>query len=225
MPGRLRYATAILLFTLAASGCSGGSGGEEADLPDGADTLTSSAEAMAELSTARFDLEVEGTVGDSSVRAASIQVTREGDAAGTVSLDEGGQVTESEVVFVGGTLYLKGPTGGFQQVPAALAADIYDPTVLLDPDNGVAALLRSGTDAVTEAREEVEGVDAYRIKATFAGAEVAGLIPGLEADTSGVIWVGVEDNRVVQARFTLPDGEATVRLSDFDEAAEITAPE
>jgi len=222
MSGRHRFPIFALLFALAAAGCSGGG---EADLPDGAETLASSADAMAELSTARFALDVEGTVGDSSVRSAAIQVTREGDAAGTVTLDEGGQVTESEVVFVGGTLYLQGPTGGFQEVPAALAADIYDPTVLLDPDNGVAALLRSGSDAVTEAREEVEGVDAYRIKATFAGAALAGLIPGLEEDTSGLIWVGVQDSRVVQARFTLPDGEATVRLSDFDEPADITAPE
>lgn len=221
MSGRRRLPLFPLLLVLLVAGCSGG--GE--DLPDAAQLLARSADAMTDLTTARLDLEVEGIVGDSAVRAAALQVTREGAAAGTVTLDQGGQVTESEFVFLGGTLYLQGPTGGFQEVPAALAADIYDPTVLLDPDGGIPALLRNGSDAVTEARDDVDGVDAYRVQATFSGTALSGLIPGLEEATSGLIWIGVEDARVVQARFDLPDGKATVRLSDFDEPADITAPE
>ncbi|MDQ3988357.1 MAG: LppX_LprAFG lipoprotein [Actinomycetota bacterium] len=217
----LRFPALLLLFALLAAGCSGG--GEE--LPDGAQLLTRSADSMSTVRTVRLDLDVEGTVGGFSVQGASAQVTREGDAAGTATLDQGGQVTELEFVFTGGTLYLQGPTGGFQEVPAALASSVYDPTVILDPQNGIPALLRRGNGAVTEAREEVGGVGAYRVRATFPGAVLSGLVPNLEQDTSGLVWIGVDEPRLVQARFPLPNGTATVRLSDFDVPANITAPQ
>jgi len=181
---------------------------------------------MEGLSTARLVLDIEGTIGISGIRAATAQVTREGEATGSVSSsrDEGSELFEFEFVFADGTLYVRQATGGFQVVPPALASDSYDPSVLLDPDKGIPALLRSGTDAVTEAREQVDRVDSHRVKATFAGAALA-LIPGLDEEASGLIWVGVDDSRVVQVRFTVPDGVATMRLSDFDEPADITAPE
>ncbi|HYZ09211.1 MAG TPA: LppX_LprAFG lipoprotein [Pseudonocardiaceae bacterium] len=220
MSRRLRFPVLLFLFTLLAAGCSGV--GEE--LPDGAQLLTRSADAMAAVRTARLDLDVQGTVGGFSVQGAAAQVTREGDAAGTVTLDQGGQVTELEFVFTGGTLYLQGPTGGFRELPAALASSVYDPTVILNPQNGVPVLLRRGTGAVTEAREEVGGVGAYRVRATFPGAVLSGLVPGLEQDTSGLVWIGANESRLVQARFPLPNGTATVRLSDFNAPADITAP-
>ena len=220
MSRRLRFPVLLFLFTLLAAGCSGG--GEE--LPDGAQLLARSADAMAAVRTARLDLDVQGTVGGFSVQGAAAQVTREGDAAGTVTLDQGGQVTELEFVFTGGTLYLQGPTGGFRELPAALASSVYDPTVILSPQNGVPALLRRGTGAVTEAREEVGGVGAYRVRATFPGTVLSGLVPGLEQDTSGLVWIGANESRLVQARFPLPNGTATVRLSDFNAPADITAP-
>lgn len=218
----LRFPVLLLLFALLVAGCSGG-GGEE--LPDGTQLLTRSADAMSAVRTVRLSLDVEGTVGGFSVQGAAAQVTREGDAAGTATLDQGGQVTELEFVFTGGTLYLQGPTGGFQEVPAALASSVYDPTVILDPQNGIPALLRRGNGAVTEAREEVGGVGTYRVRATFPGAVLSGLVPNLEQDTSGLVWIGVDDSRLVQARFPLPNGAATVRLSDFDAPANITAPQ
>nr|MBA3575597.1 LppX_LprAFG lipoprotein [Pseudonocardiales bacterium] len=112
MPRRLRFPVLALLFTLLAAGCSGG--GEE--LPEAPQLLARSADAMAAVSTARFDLDVQGTVGGFSVQGAAAQVTREGQAAGTVTLDQGGQVSELEFVFTGGMLYLQGSTGGFREV-------------------------------------------------------------------------------------------------------------
>ena len=221
MPRCLRFPVLLLLFALLAAGCSGG----DEELPEGAQLLTRSADAMSTVRTARLNLDVQGTVGGFSVQGAAAQVTREGDAAGTVTLDQGGQVTELEFVFTGGTLYLQGPTGGFREVPAALASSIYDPTLILSPQNGIPALLRRGTGAVTEAREGVSGVDAYRVRATFPGAVLSGLVPGLEQDTNGLVWIGVDEPQLVQARFPLPNGAATVRLSDFDAPANITAPQ
>ena len=49
-------------------------------------------------------------------------------------------------MLVGGKLYLKGATGGFAEVPAALAGSVYDPSAILDPDKGVAKVLASVTE-------------------------------------------------------------------------------
>jgi len=223
MSHRARPSLLVLLITLLLAGCSGGGDGGE-DLPAGADLLTRSAEAMAAVTTARFSLGVEGTLAGFPVQGAQAQLTREGDAAGTVTLEQGGQVNELQFVLTGGSLYLQGPTGGFQKLPAALAGSVYDPSVILDPQRGIPALLRAGTAATTEAREQVGGVDAYRVRATFPAAALGGLVPGAVADTTGQVWIGVDGSRLVQARFPLPEATATVRLSDFDAPADITPP-
>ena len=57
MPRRLRFPVLALLFTLLAAGCSGG--GEQ--LPEAPQLLNRSADAMAAVRTARFDLDVQGT--------------------------------------------------------------------------------------------------------------------------------------------------------------------
>lgn len=220
MPRRARPSLLVLLLTLLLVGCSGGGD----DLPPGGELLTRSADAMAAVTTARFALDVEGTLAGFPVQGAQAQLTREGDAAGTVILARGEQVSELEFVLTGGSLYLQGPTGGFQKLPAALASSVYDPSAILDPQRGIPALLRSATGATTEAREEVGGVDAYRVRATFPAPVLSGLVPGVTADTSGLVWIGVENSRLVQARFQLPQATATVRLSDFDAPADIAPP-
>ena len=92
---------------------------------------------------------------------------------------------EYQLVVTGGVLYLKGPTGGFSQLPLASAAAIYDPTAILDPERGMAALLSGADQGVTQAREVVEGVDAYRVSAAFPADRVATLVPGVAAAGAG----------------------------------------
>jgi len=219
MPRRVRFPVLTLLLALLVAGCTGGE-----ELPDGAQLLNRSADAMAAVQTARFALDVQGTVAGFSVQGANAQLTRQGDAAGTVTLNQGGQVAELEFVLTDGTLYLQGPTGGFRQLPAALASSVYDPAAILDPERGIPALLRGGTAAVTEAQEQVGGVDTYRVRARFPAAVLSDLIPGVAQATTGQVWIGVEQSRLVQARFPLPQGTATVRLSDFNAPADITPP-
>lgn len=209
----------LLLLALLAS-CSGGG-----QRPDAAPLLARSAQAMRQVDTVRFDISVEGGgVGEFAIRAAQGQLTRRGDAKGTVRLDQFGQLVELRFVLVDGNAYVQGPTGGFQAAP--YATQVYDPSTILDPHHGVAALLARATQATTETRTEVDGVDAYRVRATFPGAVLDGLVPGLTTDTRGTVWVGAGRNRLLQARFPLPGGgSATVRLFDFGAPARITAPQ
>lgn len=209
----------LALLALAVPACAGGE-----ELPDGAQLLSRSAETMREVNSARFALELEGNVGGLLIESAQGRLTREGEAAGTATITQGGQLSELEFVLTGDTLYLKGPTGGFRELPASFAASVYDPSTILDARRGVAALLEGATGAVTEARESVNGVDAYRVGATFPAEVLGGLIPAVTKDTKGQVWIGAQRPYLVQARFELPGGIVTVRLSDFDAPVDIAPP-
>ncbi len=195
-------------------------------LPDGARLLADSSTAMRTVTSTRFNVDVQGNVPEIRLQSANGQLTQEGSAKGTASLEQGGQVVELEFVILGETLYLRPPTGPVQKLPSSLAGAVYDPSVILDPDRGVAAVLASGTGATTEAREQVGGVDSYRLRVNFPAQPLSTLVPGPPRDKTGQIWIAVQGSRLVQAQFpaTDPEGRITVRFSEYDVPVEITAP-
>ena len=219
---RLLAMLAALVIALITS-CDGGA---EQALPDGTRLLADSAAAMRTVTSARFNVNTQGNVPEINLRSANGQLTREGSAKGTASLDRGGQIVELEFVILGDRLYLRPPTGPIQELPLSLAGAVYDPSVILNPDRGVAAVLASGTGATTEAREQISGVDTYRLRVNFPKQPLSTLVPGPPQDKTGQIWIAVQGSRLVQAQFpaTDPEGTITVRFSEYDVPVEVTAP-
>jgi lipoprotein LprG len=225
-PTRVLAALAVVA-TLLLAGCSG----SEADLPAGAELLTRSAEAMRQVQSAALDIEVDQALTAIPIRAASGSLTATGDAVGTATLSQGGAPVEFEFLVTGGQLYLKGPTGGFgPPIPVSFASSFYDPTALLDPDRGVAQLLATAMAGETQAREEVDGVDSYRVPASFGPDAVASLVPGVTEPVDGLLWIDAATSRLVRAELQVPNGPdgatapVAVRLSEFDAPVTVTAP-
>ncbi len=216
---KLALTLLVALLGLVVGGCSGG--GQE--LPDAQQLLARAADTMREVSSARFVLEPAGSPSGLLIEGAQGRLTRQGEAAGTVSIQRGGDLAELEFVLTGDSLYLKGPTGGFQELPASFASSVYDPSLILDPERGVAALLESATSATTEAREQVNGVNTYRVRATFP-ADVLGQLLPVTPDTQGQVWIGTQRPYLVQARFELSGGAVIVRLSEFGAPVDIAPP-
>lgn len=226
---RLR-AIALLLALLAAvvAGCGGDSddGGDGA-APDGGGSdptalLAASAEAMRRVTTTAFDLSVEGDAPALPVSAADGTLTRDGDAQGTATTRQLGVTLELRYVLVADELFLEGPTGGFQRLGAGVLP--YDPSIILDADRGLPALLEAGRDAALEGSEDVDGVATRRVRATFPATLLAPLVPGTTADAQGEVWVATEGDRTVRVRFPVTGGTVTIDLSDFDAPVDITAP-
>jgi lipoprotein LprG len=217
---RLALTLLLALLGLAVGGCSGG--GQE--LPNAQLLLTRAADTMREVSSARFVLELAGSPSGLVIEGAQGQLTRRGEAVGTVSIQRGGELAELEFVLTGGTLYLKGPTGGFQELPASVASSVYDPSIILDGRRGVPALLENATGATTEAREQVNGVDAYRVRATFPADVLGGLLPAVSPNNQGQVWIGAQRPYLVQARFELSGGAVIVQLSEFGAPVDIAPP-
>jgi lipoprotein LprG len=200
---------------------------QEAGLPDGTRLLADSATAMRTVTSTRFNVDVKGNALEIPFRSATGQLTREGAAQGTVQRDQGGQVVELTVVVLGDKLYVRGATGPFLKLDASNLSAFYDPRPILDPDRGIAAVLASGREATTEAREQVGGVDTYRLQVNFPVQPLGTLLPGPDQeDKTGQIWIAVQGSRLVQAQFpaTDPESTITIRFSEYDVPVDITAP-
>ncbi|MEV1290177.1 LppX_LprAFG lipoprotein [Micromonospora sp. NPDC049679] len=231
---RLAALTAVLLTLslTALTGCTrgdrpgAGAGQNQGGLPPAADLLSASATEMRSVQIARFEIATSGAGEMLGITGAKGVITRAGDAEGTAQLAQGGNPVELTFVVKGDTLYVKGLTGGWQKVPLAAAATVYDPSALLSPDRGVAHVIATAQDGRTEAREPVDGVETYKVKATFDTKALTTLVPGLNEKITGSLWIGVE--RPLLHRIELPvrnrTGTITVSFSGFGEPATISAP-
>lgn len=215
-------ALAAMTALLAAAGCSGDQDGSR---PDGAELLQAAADEMAQVETVAVRLEADTEIGGVPVREVEGVLTQGGEAQGTALVDQFGQLLEVNFVVLDGTFHFQ-LLGGWQELPLAEATDFYDPTTMLDPDRGVADLLRTATNPTVQRRDG----DRYEVTAEFGGGALTGLVPGAADGTSGTVWIGVDRPLLHRAELPVPadgEGEAgtlSVHLSEFDRPVEIRAP-
>lgn len=220
-----RRAAAILACLLVVAGCGGG----DADLPAVEELLPAAADEMAGVETTRMVVETEAGLTELALRRVDGRLTRSGDAVGTAAIEQFGALMEISFVVVGDTFYYQ-LIGGWQELPLSEASTLYDPSAILDPERGVAHLLRAATDGTVEARETVSGVDVYRVSATLPGEALGSLLPGVVESAPGTLWIGAERPLLHRAEVTLAGaaggeaGTATVTWSEFDTPVEISAP-
>ncbi|GAB1516499.1 LppX_LprAFG lipoprotein [Actinophytocola sp. KF-1] len=225
----------ILLVTLAftaavATACSSDEPADNGDLPDAAGLLSDAAASTAEITSAHFTLTVNGEISGLPVKSAEGDLTREGGAGGaakgTVSMDFMGSLFEGEFVLVDDSVYIKGATGGFNKLPASMVRSVYDPAAILDPDKGIANVLKNVKDARTEGTEDVDGVSTYKVTGKVTKDVVSSLVPGINSDVDITFWLRQDDgHQPVKASVKVPEGTVDVTLSDVNKQVEITAPQ
>lgn len=228
MMRRILFVT-LALTTAFATSCSSG-GSDAGSLPDGAGLLKEAASSTANVKSAHFTLTVNGEIKDLPVKKAEGDLTREGGkggaAKGTVSMELMGSLFEGDFVLVDDSLFIKGPTGGWQKLPASLVRGLYDPAAILDPDRGVAYVLSSAKNAKTEGTEDIDGVATYRVTSKVAKDVVANLVPGVSSDVDVTFWVRQDDgHQPVKASVKMGEPTVDVTLSDIDKQVSITAPQ
>lgn len=224
-------ATAFLVSALALSGCTKKAADTPSELPSGAQLMAEGDKAMSDVKSAHFTLKVDGEVKGLSVSHAEGDLTREGSAQGTAKAKQFGMVVELTFIIVGQDLFIKGPTGGYQKMPLATAADVYDPSAILDPQRGAAKLLRTAKNPKTEARESVDGKDAYKVSFEPDTAALSSLVPAKLTGVKGLVWLDVDTKRIAKAEFKVPasgsDPEATITVTftNYDAPVTISAPQ
>ncbi len=216
------------MFAGACKGGDDGDGGKRAGGPDATATLRQSAQAMGAVQSVALALSTEDKP-QIPVRGGDIKLLKSGDAEGTIQLAQAGQTVEMNLVALGDAFYIKAVTGGWRKLPKAMAATMYDPSAVLDPQRGISKLLTSVSGAKTEATEEVAGKDAHRIAVTLPREALGDLVPGINQDVPGKVWVSAADHRLLRVRGDLPaegGGKASVTIdfTEFDKPYQIAAP-
>ena len=232
---RTRALLAVSMVLVALTGCTRKSKKDDVEkvdpnLPAAEGLLKESAAAMGGIKTAKFLITADGTIAGVALKRADGVLTKEGNAQGTAQVEQMGATVELAFTIVGQTMYLKGPTGDYQQLPLALAASVYDPSAILDPNRGIAKVIGTATEGKTEASEAVDGQDTYRIAAQSSAETLVNVVPGVTGKVPGKFWVAKDSKRLLKAAWTLPavgdapGGTVTVTFKEFDAPVTVTAP-
>jgi lipoprotein LprG len=198
-------------------------------LPDGTALVSQSATAMRNVQSAHITIDTAGDIGAIPLRTAEGDLTRVGDAKGSIKLLTLGVVLQLDFVVVGQDYFIKGLSGGWQKQSAADVATFYDPSGILDPTRGVAKVLSTATNARTEAAESVNGVDSFRVGVSLDSSAVAGVVPGVPNGITGKLWIDQSSKRLVRAVLSVPSttgkpGVVTINLTDLDKPVTVSAP-
>ncbi|MEV4134340.1 LppX_LprAFG lipoprotein [Dactylosporangium sp. NPDC049742] len=222
-----------LLFVL--TGCTSKSKEDDAgkadpNLPAADGLLKESATAMGGITSAKFLITADGTIAGVALKRADGVLTKEGNAQGTAQVEQMGATVDMAFTIVGQTMWLKGPTGDYQQLPLALAASVYDPSAILSPDRGIAKVLGTATNGKTEATESVDGQEAYRVSTDNSSQTLANVVPGVTGSVPGKFWIAKDGKKLLKAAFTLPavgeakGGTVTIKFKEFDAPVTIAPP-
>ena len=221
---RILVGACALLVTFTAAAC-GSDDAPSEPLPDASTLIQDAAAATRDIESTHFTIEVNGTIPGLAVHSLDGDLTRSGRPRAP-ALEQAGQLVEVSFVLVDDTLYLKGLTGGYQKIPAALSSSIYDPSAVLDPERGVAKLLTSLRDPRTEGTDELDGVATYMVSGDLAEDVLAGVVPGVNTGAEVTFWLRADDEPLpVRATAVLnDDASVDITLSDVNKPVTVEPP-
>ncbi len=216
---------ALLAAALLVSGCSKKA---EEPLPDAAGLINQSIATTKTLKSAHLEIVVNGTIDGLPVKTLSGDLTNVPGVAikGSSTISMGGSDVDIELVVLEGTLYAAlTPNSWLDMGPAA---DVYDPSVILNPDTGLANMLASVTEPKSAGFATIDGVPTVKITGKVGPEAVNNLIPQLNAtgDLPATVWIEKDaPNQLVQAQIDQSEGNnVQLTLSDWDKPVTVTKP-
>ena len=212
----------------------------QAPVPEPADLLFNSAEAMSELDSYRVTMEADLTVGSGGLTL-EIPVNVVVDYAspdrsrGVSSIDFGFFKTEVEFITVGDDFYFTDPeTGEWSRGGGGDLLPLINPEQLLDFGDSGALYDFSGLShndsGTVSGPEDINGVPTYRLSYSI-GEQAAGSIDSGLGEMNVDLWIGVEDSLLhrleVNGQLSLDDGQggssSVVPLDDLSGDVELEA--
>lgn len=229
---RLNKATRMLAALGAAAvlvaGCSSSDTSTE-NLPDAAELLQQSSQTTKGLQSAHLDITVTGTIEGLPLKTLTGDLTNVPATAvqGQATISMGGSDVDAGLIVIDNILYASlTPDSWLDLGPAA---DIYDPSTILNPNGGLSAMLDSFTEPTSEAAENVNGVDTVKVSGKVSADSVNALIPQLKATEAipASAWIEKDgDHNLVQAQLDPSDGNSIqVKLSEWNKPVTVTKPQ
>ncbi|GAA4549602.1 LppX_LprAFG lipoprotein [Amycolatopsis samaneae] len=185
---RLRLVLALVLGLT--SGCAAS---PEPPLPAGAELVSAAARTFATVRSTHFSLGVNGVLPGFPLRQIEGDATLDDGGRATGSADVQDDVRRTKFTFDlrGGEVTRTDPSGTSRgPVPPEYAVP-----ALLGPDGGLRRLLDGVGSAVTERRERVEDVDAFRVGGVVPAAVATRVLPQIHADVIVKVWMSESEPR------------------------------
>lgn len=207
-------------------------------IADPAAQIAAAAENTASLDGAHLDLDVAGTVPDLNAKKVTADlVTTPDDAAkgeATVVLGtKDPQEVAAPFVYVDGVLYADIAGDGY--LSYGDGKSIYDVSVFLDPENGLANVLREFRDPTEIGSETIAGVETRQINGTVPAGALAALtgarqiVGPRDAPVPTTVWLTTGTNQLARLVFGPDPADSattiTVDLSDWNKTVEVTKPD
>jgi hypothetical protein len=201
---------------------------------DGTALLRLAAEKSQSAQAFHFKLDFTGafTADNPPVTSAEGDIRRPDDVSAVGLVRSGSVLLEIRLISVGGRLFLKSATGGWQQVPPAFAGSVFSPSALFASETGLFAILPKGTQARQTGDESVGADATHRVEARFTTDQIAAFLPGVQRGQTlqAKLWIGHNDHRLRRAVLSgrmydaQKDTVATVELGAFDKPVRIEPP-
>jgi lipoprotein LprG len=217
----------LSIATALVGGCSS-SKKSSGPLPDAATLLQQSSQTTKNVRSMHLVVSVNGKIKGLAVKTltgdlnSAPNTAAKGDAKITVS----GSDIDAPFVVYEGTLYAALTPNKWADF--GRAADIYDPSLILNPDTGVANMLAKFTNAKSQARETINGQDTIRITGNVPADAVNQLVPQLRASQPlpSTVWIQESgDHQVVQAKLDQSAANSIqMTLSNWNAPVQVTKP-
>lgn len=208
-------------------GCSSSSSTSSEPLPDAAGLLQQSAATTKGLKSAHLEITVNGKIEGLPVKKLTGDLTNVPATAvqGNATITMGGSDVDAGLVVIDGTLYASlSPNSWLDLGPAA---DIYDPSVILNPDSGLANILTNFSDPKSESSETVNGVQTIKVTGNVSADAVNKLVPvKATGPVPGTAWIQKDgDHNLVQAEIDPSSGNSIqMTLSNWNTPVTVTKP-
>ncbi len=228
-PRRLWAFLAVLsLATALIAGCSSGSPQSSAPLPDANTLIKQSTDTTKSVKSAHLVLTVTGKVPGLPIKVLTGDLTTSPATAakGNTTLTLGGADIQADFVVADGNLYATLTPNKWSDF--GKASDIYDVSVILNPDTGLANALANFSNAKAEGRETINGQTTIKISGNVTADAVNKIAPPFSASGAvpATVWIQeTGDHQLVQANLQKSSGNAVqMTMSNWGEAVSVTKP-
>lgn len=225
----LAVLASLSLATAVAAGCSSGSKQSSGPLPDGTTLVKQSADATKAVKSAHLVLSVQGQIPGLPVRNLTGDLTTAPAtaASGNATITLMGSDINANFIVVDGKLYAAMTPNKWSDY--GKASDIYDVSVLLNPDTGLGNALATFSNAKAEGRDTINGQNTVRVSGNVSADAVNKLAPQFAATqpVPSTVWIQEGgDHELVQANMQKSSGNSVqITLSNWGEQVQVTKPE
>lgn len=218
---------ALSIVTALIGGCSSASKSSK-PLPDAATLLKQSSQTTKNVKSVHLVLSVTGKVQGLPVKTLTgdLSTSPATAAKGETTITFAGSDIDAQFVVYDTVLYAALTPDKWSDFGPA--ADIYDPSSILNPNTGLANVLANITDAKSEARETINGQNTIRISGQVPADAVNQLAPQLKASQPqpATQWIQENgDHQLVQAKLDQGAGNSIqMTLSNWGEPVQVSKP-